>query len=208
MNATSTALSYFFDAEAQTKKHLPDLMQSEALHPVRKDISERLKKKAVPPGYFNKMLEHVSDLLKIDLRGIILNAWCASGNLDNYLDTNNYAPDETIHVPLAKHTIKSVHTPSINPVVNNVPLGEIKFTIDLELKIGGALLTIRDGKIARFSIGSCWGRALFKYNDFIILQREGNIPQIAADINLFDGISLRDNPETIHKTIAELDETK
>lgn len=208
MGTTSTALSYFFDAEMQTKKHIPGLMQSESLQPVRKDISDQLKKKAVPPGYFNKMLEHVSDLLKIDLRGIILNAWCASGNFDNYLDSQDYAPDETIHLPLAKHTIKSVHTPSINPVVNNVSLGEIKFTIDLELKIGGALLTIRAGKIARFSIGSCWGRAIFKYNDYVIMEKEGNIPQIAAEINLFDGIGLREDPETIHKTVAGLDEEK
>jgi len=204
MSTTSTVLSNFFNIDTNQKDNIPDLLRNEEHKPVMEDLSKVLKKKAVPPNYFNKILDHIPDLLNLDLRAIILNAWCSSGKFDAYLDTNKFSPEETILVPLAEHTIKSVHSPSIKPIINSVPLGEIEFTIYLDLKIGGASLSIKNGKIAEFSIGSCMARAIFQYNNIVIFDKECNIPQITGEIRLPDGIAIKDTAEMIHNSISTM----
>ena len=203
MNHSAATLDTFFKIDEIPKATLSEILKSDDFKPVKKNISKEIKSITLPNSFFAKMIQKVSDLLKIDVHAILLNAWAKSGELGSYLE-NNKTPEDTIIIPLADHSIKSVHTPSIKPVINNISLGTIKFSVYLELLVKGAILEVQDKKIKSLSIGSCSAKGSVGYDAFIIAEKEGEIPMRSTSINLGEGIPLNEPVENIHNTLEAI----
>jgi len=86
---------------------------------------------------------------------VFVKAWNEQELFKKYTDPNNYEPAAAISVPLKEHEIKSVHKPKIEIRVNERVVRTINFTIDLTLKLTGAIVTIHDGKILKVEVGKC-----------------------------------------------------
>ena len=76
---------------------------------------------------------------------LLVDGWNKSRELRKYRDEAAYPPDEVIVAALSKHKLESKHTPHLELVVADRPVGRLHFQIDLALVIDGAQLTIQAG---------------------------------------------------------------
>ncbi|MFQ5708657.1 MAG: hypothetical protein ACE5HO_14475 [bacterium] len=190
MKNTQTTLSRFFPLEQLSQDRLSEITESKEFSSIKAKIARELKGVPVPASLFELMLKQVHDLLDIDLATILARAWSQHRALQDYLDQKKYPPGESVLVPLLEHTIISEHAPSLEPTINDLPLGEITFNVNLELKLQGAVLKIQDGKIKQFSIGSCQGKGSVKYAEFPILEQESSEWPLGGTIDLGDGVAI------------------
>jgi hypothetical protein len=194
-------LSQFFGIKDIPKKELTQIVKSDEFKPVIEGVKKKLKGVTAPGFFYESMLKHISELLKIDLRAILLSAWSASDELTKFLDSKNYSEDEIVMIPLAEHTITSEHNPALKPSINQVPIAEIKFNIALEFVLKGVILNIQNGMITDVSLGSCGGKGSVKYKDSTILEKDMQLPDPFGPISLGKGIPLKDPSEAIHKRL-------
>ena len=73
----------------------------------------------------------VAGLLQMDLVDLLVSGWRKHGALASAAELTLRSPGEKQVVGLATHRIRSTHTPSIELVVDRVPLGEVNFLIEL-----------------------------------------------------------------------------
>ncbi|UCE06852.1 MAG: hypothetical protein JSW07_02085 [bacterium] len=208
MQITQTTLKKFFSLEELSNSRFAELEKSKEFKSIRGKISKKLKGMPVPKDFFKLMLNQVSDLLNIDMRAILVNAWTKSGKFFEYSDMEKYPADETFYVPLAEHTITSEHKPSLKPVINNISLGEIVFTIILELTLKGAVLKIRDGRIIEVFLDAGKGKGAIKYGDFSILEKEIEELKLPGSIRLGKGIPINEQVGDVYHIIDEIIETE
>ncbi len=97
----------------------------------------------------------IPDLLKVDLRSVLAGAWKKGSELGRFADEHQYAPDETILVELTTHVVTSQHRPHLDVLLNDQPCGRLDFTVEIALRVEGAVLTIKDGKIWKATTGAC-----------------------------------------------------
>ncbi len=204
MNNASTTLDQFFAANELTSDKISEMVNSADFKPVREKIDKELKGMPLPGSFFETMIKQISDLLNIDIRAILLGAYGQSENFLPYLDADKYPPEEMVLVPLAEHTIVSEHAPSLKPSINKIPLGEIKFKIDLQFILKGVILKIQNGKIWSISAGSCLGRGTVKYGEMPLLSREVELPNSLISMDIDEGIPLKDTIENVHGAVHHL----
>lgn len=190
MATEARTLEQIFGTEELSKQRLAALVGGKELEPIRKKMTKELKGLPVPDGFFDLMLGKVRDLLKVDLVAILVNAWVGSETFRSFVDQQTVADDETLLVRLAEHTITSEHTPSLKPSINNVPLGEIKFHLLIDLALKGVVLSIQDGRLIEFTIGSCEGRGSLKCANVTIVDKEFEPVGLTGSVDLGDGIPL------------------
>lgn len=89
---------------------------------------------------------NIGDLLDVNLKEVLIEAWNKSVILRKYKDAQRYPPDQTAIVHLSEHTIRSEHQPYLEISVNGLT-GRLPFCLKLELKAKGFKLKIRDGEI-------------------------------------------------------------
>ena len=198
MDNPATTLTQFFSLKELPNERFSEITKSKEFSSIKKRISDELKGIPVPDGFFELMLKQLSDLLNIDIRAILVSAWSQSGEFLEYLNTEKYHPDETILLPLTEHTVTSEHFPILRPSINNITLGEIKFDINLELMLKGAVVKIQDGKIIEFTIGSCKGKGAVKHEDFAILEKATEQLIMPGLIELGEGIPIKNTIEEVH----------
>jgi hypothetical protein len=116
--------------------------------------------------------EKVEGLLNVDIVDVLCSAWNQYRFLQQFRDKNKYGPDETILVPLARHSVRSVHRPIMEFMLNDVTLGRLEFEIDLRLDLEGVLLKVRDGKIWEIKSGHCSGKGVCKCGDVTLMTKE------------------------------------
>ncbi len=188
MATLSRTLGGYFAFESQSPEELAAVVRSEEFAPVRKEVLARLKGAPLPKGFFELVLKQLHGLLDIDLRAILLNAWMRSDTLREHVDQKELSEDEALLLRLAEHTITSEHAPALKPSVNNVPLGEIRFTVKLELILDGVILKIQNGRIMEFIIGSCEGKGELKCGDASIVEKELEAVALEGTVDLGEGI--------------------
>jgi len=201
MAQSISSLNQFFAIKDIPQKELNKIVKSEEFKPVIENVKKKLKGIIVPDLFYEKMIKQISELLKIDLRAILLSAWSASDELKKFLDSKNYSEDEIVMVPLAEHKISSEHNPTLKPAINQVPIAEITFNIALEFVLKGVILNIQNGVITDVSLGNFAGKGAVKYRDTTILEKEVNLPDPFGAISLGKGIPIKDKPEAIHKRL-------
>jgi len=204
----STTLDNFFGAREFPQKHLPSLVNSKDFKPLKKSISKKIKSPAMPDGFWEKMFSQLYETLKIDAKAILISAWTSSGVLDKFLDSSKYPPDEIVLLPMSEHSIISNHKPSLKPSINNMPVGEIKFNVNLELLLQGVILKIKDGWIKELDIGSCQARGSIAYGDYPILKKEGQFPELIGSINIGKGINIKQSVDKVHESMKIIDKSQ
>ncbi len=204
MKDSETTINHFFDIHELSKERLSEMVKSDEFKPIKEEISKELKGVSVPDTFFEKVIQEVSELLKIDTRAILIGAWGAATDILKYVQSDASTSDDVILIPLVKHTVSSKHTPSLKPYINQVPIAEIKFTVTLKLSLKGVILKLQKGKITEITIGTCKGSGEIKYGDHTLLKKEADFPELPGSIKLGDGIPLKEPVENVHQKLNEL----
>lgn len=95
----------------------------------------------------------------ISLGSILARSWSDLAEIRAAADMRRTPPDTTRCVPLAEHSIESVHHPKLEITIEGVARFDLVFEVKLRLKIRGALLNIRNARIRDIALGDCRGDA-------------------------------------------------
>jgi len=197
-------LKHFFEIEHLTEERISEIARSKEFDPIRDKMKKAMKGVPMPASFMEQMLKQLSDLLHIDIRAILVSAWSNSDEFLAYIDSDKYPPDETILVPLVEHTIASEHSPSLKSFINQIPIGEIKFHVDIEFVLKGVILKIQNGKIMEVTVGSCDGKGEVKVGDEVLLERESSPWELPGSIDLGDGIPIQEQAHEFHSILSKI----
>jgi hypothetical protein len=114
-----------------------------------------------------QVAEQLHQILETPLSRILTEAWSRDPALSRYA-TGKGA--EVALVPLADHTVESSHKPFVELLMEEAALGRVDFKIDIAVKLTGAMIGIRGGRIVELRAGvtraavslSCAGSAIAK----------------------------------------------
>jgi hypothetical protein len=143
------------------------------------------------PNVVSGLGEKVGELFDVDVGLLLVSAWRKYGELKEFGDPKKHGPDESILVPLGKHTLKVAYSPYLEILFNDRPLGKIVFDVTLSFDLEGFVLTIQNGKIMKVRTGSCQGSGKIEYNDHTLLRKALTKFSLPGSIELKEGISLR-----------------
>ena len=146
-SATRTLRDFFALADGdQAAQRVAALESSAALSTLAATISAD----AGPAGWQYALMDvarAIPDLLQVELGSVLAGAWKKGSELGRFADAHQYAPDETILVELTTHVVTSQHRPHLDVLLNDQPCGRLDFTVEIALRVEGAVLTIKNGKI-------------------------------------------------------------
>lgn len=181
----------FFGLQDGSQDWVSGVMQSQEFAQVKQSINQEIKGFTLPPSFYEKMIQELPGGLYIEIKDILVWAWRKRSEITQYRDRGKYPPGETHIVPLLEHAVVSKHSLTIQPVVNDMELPtKIKFDIVLKLKMKGAMLGIRDGRIMEILVGSCTGSGSIQYAGATILEKKTAPFTLPATINLGEGITI------------------
>lgn len=189
MSSAGIALKDFFDLSAAIPDRLAAPEYSKGIASLKDMLSRRVPAVTWPVAR-EEIFKKTGDLLDTTVPEIAAAAWGKYQILRRYSDTKKYPPGETVVVPLATHTIRSVHQPYVEILVGDEPVGKVHFAIDLEVTLEGVLLSIRGGKIVEMRVGSCQAKGSVSCEGAVVAERETKSWLLPGTISLGDGISI------------------
>ncbi len=127
----------------------------------------------------------IPDLLKVELGNVLAGAWKKGSELGRFTDAHQYAPDETILIELTTHVVTSQHRPHLDLFLNDQPAGRLDFTVEIALRVEGAVLTIKDGKIWKATTGACTASGRISCEGQTLSERESVPVQLPGTL-VFD----------------------
>ena len=208
MKNDPTVLNQYFPLDSISPDRIEKLFKHQQFTSMKNKVSKGIKSFASSKAMLEMIKTYGDELLNIDIRSILLGAWCKYQGISELAGNGNSKPDETILVPLKKHTINSKHEPALEFTLNDISLGEIKFLLELELTLKGVILYIKNQKITKFSLGSCEGKGSLSCFNFPLLEKESKPWNLSGTIDLGNGISILKqdgNAKLIMDEIKEMD---
>lgn len=197
-NSSQITLNQFFSSVKElSTERLSSVESSKQISTVRDKIIKEAKCKW--PIAFEIIIKKIADILDIGILDIMVMAWNKYRILLKYADREKYPPDETFLVPLAEHTIKSEHCPSIEILINGNPIGKINFNITVSLMVEGIILKIQDGKIKEITTGTCKGKGTVMCENIVILEKQTESISLPGSIDLGEGIPIMHSQDTSTK---------
>ena len=190
MGESSVTLSRVFSLQgdktpAGEAKNIPagklDLLRERIIKEV-----EGIKWSAALP----ELTEKIGELFNIEVPDILLAAWKKIDALKKYLDSSQYAPEETIYAELAEHTITGELHPYLEIQVKNIPVKKIEFTVNLSLAVKGIVLKIQNGRIKEIKTGTCEVKGRIEYKDLVIAEKALEPIQLPGSIDLGEGVAV------------------
>ena len=190
MGESSVTLSRVFSLQgdktpAGEAKNIPagklDLLRERIIKEV-----EGIKWSAALP----ELTEKIGELFNIEIPDILLAAWKKIDALKKYLDSSQYAPEETIYAELAEHTITGELHPYLEIQVKNIPVKKIEFTVNLSLAVKGIVLKIQNGRIKEIKTGTCEVKGRIEYKDLVIAEKALEPIQLPGSIDLGEGVAV------------------
>lgn len=103
----------------------------------------------------NEIVAVTHGLLNLDLVDFVVAGWRKYADLAEAADRTAANPGSSQVVDLATHHITSVHRPSIELLVNNVPVATVDFELQIELVVKALVVTVRNGHIVSLLSGAC-----------------------------------------------------
>jgi len=194
-------LNDFFSTDQVIDEQLDKLEKSEHFTTLKEKV---FKTVSLPAGMYKLLIRQVSDLLNINIMEILAGGWSKYSEFLQYLDKDQYPPDETVYVPLIEHTLTSKHSPFLQPVINEKSLGKIEFDVYLEFLLKGVILKIRDGRIMGAKIGTVEGKGDVQYDGFKLFEAENQPIGLPVNIDLNPGIPIIDPGEDASKMLDEV----
>jgi len=116
--------------------------------------------------------ERVFDLLDLNVVDILLAGWKTHQEVRDQLRATAQDPSRTVVVSLARHTLDSTHTPSIELRAHGRTILDLSFPIELAFEIEAAELTLRGGAVREARPGTVTVRGTVRLEGTAILERE------------------------------------
>ncbi|HSF83937.1 MAG TPA: hypothetical protein VLA49_22095 [Anaerolineales bacterium] len=182
-------LNDFFNTQNGSTEWIAGITGSQEFMQAKTRIAQELTGFQIPPSFYELLIVKLTEALDLDIGNILVWGWRKQREIIQYRDKEN-PPEGSHHVPLLEHTIVSKHSPTIQPVVNEVRLAKLKFDILLKLKMKGAILIIRDGNIMAIQTGTCTGNGAIAYAGFAILEKKTAPFKLPGSLVFKDGIPI------------------
>ena len=193
-SATRTLRDFFALADGdQTAQRVAALESSAALSTLVATISAD----AGPAGWQYALMDvarAIPDLLQVELGSVLAGAWKKGSELGRFADAHQYAPDETILVELTTHVVTSQHRPHLDVLLNGQPCGRLDFTVEIALRVEGAVLTIKNGKIWKATTGACTASGRITCEGQTLSERESAPVQLPGTLVLDQPIPIVPQP--------------
>jgi hypothetical protein len=107
-------------------------------------------------GLINSQLTDATyGLLTIDLGALLVTGWKRHAALMAAGRRTAADPTTSEVVQLAEHDVEVTHRPTIDLLINDVKLAEIALELSLELHVDVLNGTVRGGRLAELTIGTC-----------------------------------------------------
>ena len=191
MNTHQVTLNQVFDFyEGLTTEQNASLESAASMSKLKDTILEDVKEIRWSVAAREIALK-ISDLLDIPILGIMTKTWCKYVTILEYLEENNFAPDEVVLIPLTEHIIKSEHNPSIKILLNDFEIGKIDFEVKVALQVKGMVLKIQNQRIMEIKTGECKASGTVKCENQLILERESAQIPLPGSIDLGKGVPIR-----------------
>ena len=182
-------LNAFFNLQKESSAWVNSILESPEFAQAKQELSKELKDFQTSLPFYKDMFSKLYDALDISIGKVLVGGWRKYREIVKYRDKEN--PPEGYHeVTLLEHTLESKHSPTIQPIVNEVPLKKIKFDITLKLKLEGVNLFIRDGKIMKASTGICTGSGTIKYKGIKLLEKKTDKVKLPGTITFEPAIAI------------------
>lgn len=185
---TVTLRDILLPSEAALPEHVWSLLESS--RPVKE-----LKQKALAliPGFAwgpeaGRIAGMVFDLLDVSVaRDVLVKVWNEGGLFARYLNTKQYAPEETVEVALVDHRVTSKHKPRIELLLNGDPLYPMVLDVTVTVTVHGAVVEIRDGAIRKIRTGTLEGEGVLKWEGFLLASEKMKPVQIPGSREFGEG---------------------
>jgi hypothetical protein len=128
--------------------------------------------------------------LDVKLLDVLVGGWTKLVQLQAYLDRDRYPPAQLCPFPLVQHTIRSIHNPRVEVLLNEQPIEEIVFELEFLLTIEGIVLNIRDGRIVAIGSGTYAGGGALKFKGFVLCEVQTPKYEIPGLVGFQEGIAI------------------
>ncbi len=140
----------------------------------------------------------IGEVLNTGIDDVLIAAWKKYRGFQDYADPQKHPPEETILVPLAKHTIQSAHRPHVDLKIKDMQIGSVQLDVRLALELEGVVLKVQAGRILDVRAGSCKASGSLKCSveskvgakELLSLEKETPKFQLRGAIPLGDGIAI------------------
>jgi hypothetical protein len=196
MTSNSITLSQFLDIKKQVADKGKELLNSQQFENLKQKIAQEKEGVKLAGSFYENifmlMLDKLDDLLTIDIpKDVFAAAWSKHKDLLEYRDSEQYPPEVTFLVPLVEHSLKTEHTPSIEPSLAGKPLGKLELEVEVEFLIKGAILEVRDAKIMKIRLSTIQGTGTLGFAGISFLEKENSL-ELPGILDLGEGVAIRE----------------
>ncbi len=132
----------------------------------------------------------LDQLLDISIGDILWSAWVKLSVLREYATGEKLESDKIHSFALASHKITSVHTPRVELILHNKKVTEASVDIKLKLKIDGAILKIKKGRIIKIIVGNAGADGELASHGATIMKRSFGKLNLPAAFEFPKGIKI------------------
>jgi hypothetical protein len=170
--ATNPVVRFFGGAGAeQWRKRAAGLQSNPAFASLAKAVG-RYGDLMSWPSTFGQMAGKIPDLLRLDPSKLLVGAWAKGKEFQRYADPEQYPPEDTILVKLARHVVRSSHEPHLEVMADDTVIDTVDFELTLAITIEGAVLEIRGGRIHRVTVGDCTASGALSCEGYTLAERK------------------------------------
>lgn len=182
-------LNTFFNTQRESTEWAASITKSQGFAQAKRLMAQELTGFQLPPSFYEQLIMKICEAMDIEIGDILVWGWRKQREILQYRNKEN-PPGGSHKVPLIEHTLVSKHFPTIQPVINEVPIAKLKFDITLKLKMKGVMLVIQDGKIVEVMTGTCTGNGSIAYAGFTILEKKTAPYSLPGSIPFKQGIPI------------------
>ena len=124
-----------------------------------------------------EVMEQVSAIFATPLPDVLAAGWSTYEECRAFADPAEYPPDEVNTVELAEHTVRWACAPTVEvradgPAGTGVPVAELDFRVEVEVKIRCGVLAIQGGRFIRVDAAELDVGGSLYVEDFIVASYE------------------------------------
>lgn len=191
MAEAALTVSRFFFADSRDAG--AKLAQASASDEVMPEIKRRLA--GVPGLDWSTVASSIGaelyEALEIGLDQILVSAWQHHDPLVRALAPDRL-PGHHVHLlPLAEHTVRTVHQPSVELLVSDRALARFRFDVNLALTLRGAVLKMRGRHVREISAGTCRGRGELSCGGVRLVEADPHPFALAGLIDFGEALELQ-----------------
>jgi hypothetical protein len=168
-----TTSAFLFGERADSGQALAQTLQEKGVMGTLGTALQRLSE-AGRHAVDQQVATDANRLLKHDLGELVVAGWRKQSALADARSSTLANPGSSKIVELATHRITSVHRPSVEVLMNNVPVTTLNFELQVEFVIKALSATVRDGHIVSLHSGVCDVTAELTAEGAQLAQRKGH----------------------------------